>query len=301
MPGRAGTHAAIFEEPKPQSMFFPSRQHLKAFTLIELLVVIAIIAILAALLLPALSAAKARALRISCANNEHELGTALLILADDNNNMLPDLRYQPYGTAVPGTPNPPNSSVNGIWPWDISALFTTNMMQNGATRNVFYDPANAVANVDAYWNFGVAGAPGSNPNFQREYRIVGYIWFLPGSGANAGGRPEQPYWQTNILGTPATFNYLANQGSPSKCTACVDVIARDPGGNFTHITIGSGPANFSLRTSHLSGNQPAGANGLFLDGHVAWRNWSDIYNPASPKTVRVFGGGNGANEPTFIF
>ncbi len=282
-------------------MFFPSRQHLKAFTLIELLVVIAIIAILAALLLPALSAAKARALRISCANNEHELGTALLILADDNNNMLPDLRYQPYGTAVPGTPNPPNSSVNGIWPWDISALFTTNMMQNGATRNVFYDPANAVANVDAYWNFGVAGAPGSNPNFQREYRIVGYIWFLPGSGANAGGRPEQPYWQTNILGTPATFNYLANQGSPSKCTACVDVIARDPGGNFTHITIGSGPANFSLRTSHLSGNQPAGANGLFLDGHVAWRNWSDIYNPASPKTVRVFGGGNGANEPTFIF
>ncbi len=293
-----------FHDNQIQKMSLLSARNAKAFTLIELLVVIAIIAILAALLLPALTAAKARALRISCANNEHELGTALLILASDDNNKLPDLRYQPYGTAVPGTPNPPNNSVYGIWPWDISAVFTTNMIENGATRNVFYDPANVAANVDVYWNFGVAGAPSASGAFaiaSRPYRIVGYIWFLPGSGANAGGRAEQPYWQTNLLGTPARFNYLANQGSPSKCTVCTDVIARDPAKNFSHITIGSGPANFSLRTSHLIGSQPAGANSLFLDGHVTWRNWSDIYNPASPSTVRVFGGGTGANEPTFIF
>ncbi len=260
-----------------------------AFTLIELLVVIAIIAILAALLLPALGAAKDKALRISCANNEHELGIALLILADDNNNMLPDLHYKPYGTANPGTPNPPNNSVQGLWPWDISAMFTTNMIQSGATRNVFYDPGNAAFNVDQVWNFDTI-KNGFNP---PRFRITGYLWFVPGAGANAGGRSEQPYWQTNVIGSPIN--------RPSYATVCADVIVRDATTkSFTRMTSVSGlPQDIVQRTSHLNGNQPSGANDLFLDGHVTWRKWSDIYNPAVPSSVRVFGGGGGS--PTFIF
>src|SRR5438477_10395791 len=55
-----------------------------AFTLMELLVVIAIIGILAALLLAAISGAKGRALRIQCANNIRQLGSALQGFVQDH-------------------------------------------------------------------------------------------------------------------------------------------------------------------------------------------------------------------------
>lgn len=72
---------------------FRCRTSRRGFTLIELLVVIAIIAILAAILFPVFAQARDSARQTTCLNDQKQLGTALMMYAQDYDENYPSWSF----------------------------------------------------------------------------------------------------------------------------------------------------------------------------------------------------------------
>jgi prepilin-type N-terminal cleavage/methylation domain-containing protein/prepilin-type processing-associated H-X9-DG protein len=75
-----------------------------AFTLVELLAALAVIAILAALLLPALGRSKESGRVAACQGNLHQIGLALQVYVDDNQNLMPTMYDRPLTNAPTNLP-----------------------------------------------------------------------------------------------------------------------------------------------------------------------------------------------------
>lgn len=121
-----------------------------AFTLIELLVVISIIAILAALILGPVSRSKEVAKGAACISNLRQIGVALQLYVDGNNQRLPVMYDRPV---VTDTNQPPTNTLPSVEIVLQGELGNTNVLRCPSDKNDIFDRTGS----SYAWNFFLNG------------------------------------------------------------------------------------------------------------------------------------------------
>jgi prepilin-type N-terminal cleavage/methylation domain-containing protein/prepilin-type processing-associated H-X9-DG protein len=251
--------------------FIPTR---RAFTLIELLVVIAIIAILAALLLPALSAAKAKAKAIYCLSNGRKVMLATKVYMNDSGGVIVPLWI---ATGVDGymAYNASTFSIQSPFYWWVDKLRLDNY---GIALGVMDCPALTQP------------ATRANGGQYSSIRPLGIGMNFPEYGwtANTPGQPQHPYSHAadNSVAEPSQSLVYADSAQIANPTAPADSWVETPGTGSIYFRAPSDSQNgneYANEPTRTVARHNHRVNATFFDGHGAAVKNGAIDYPA-PRT-----------------
>ena len=247
------------------------RRGADGFTLIELLVVIAIIAILAALLLPALNTARERARSIVCGNNLKQIGSGLLMYANDWDG-FPPLAY----------------FVTDADPDDIVKKWPVETFPYVPQENVYHCPSwkhySPYPNSQGYPVTQGTGAPALPPG------TCSYLWNEVVYWDNGWSYTEHAgmlHRYREPDGDDGVYTRLSEVGDTSGTFWLVDLRAWNSPNVWAYSTVFRCQSSTSERVDrgekYDSGQMVGwqhmdGYNVLFFDGHTEWRKWGTSQN-----------------------
>jgi prepilin-type N-terminal cleavage/methylation domain-containing protein/prepilin-type processing-associated H-X9-DG protein len=185
----------------------PSQRLRRGFTLIELLVVIAIIAILAAILFPVFAQAREKARAASCLSNTKQIGLAVMMYAQDNDETLVPYRISgPTGVVL----NPFGADTR-VGASAKRAIFFNQLLNPYIKNDGIWkctSKPNGWVNIDAAGAMGNAGSGFQSYGGQNSYAANNYVFKSVSFAANG-------------VVTGSTFA-LAALGEPANTLGMVD-------------------------------------------------------------------------------
>jgi prepilin-type N-terminal cleavage/methylation domain-containing protein/prepilin-type processing-associated H-X9-DG protein len=248
----------------------------RGFTLIELLVVIAIIAVLAAILFPVFAQARDKARAASCLSNTRQIGTAVMMYAQDHDEGLPPwwitTKYGPTYWHVHLKPYVKNlqvflcPSAGDCDAGAISAKVPAAVRNAGLATCRGYGGARGIFDPDLVptpsWSYG-SGSYGWNACFATNFAWDGKK-FTEG-GANTRLAQIQQATETIMIGEISKFINPAGLYMPPTATFVIKMKDNPP---FAcsypdQATLTQWWVNAALR-------HQGGMNIIYYDGHTKW-------------------------------
>jgi prepilin-type N-terminal cleavage/methylation domain-containing protein/prepilin-type processing-associated H-X9-DG protein len=238
----------------------------KGFTLVELLVVIGIIALLISILLPSLNKARETANRAKCASNMHQIGLAILLYQNDNQQLYPRTILSTVttgagptwgtGNTSPGTPDPFNGLTTTFSANDVTASFFLLLRNEQITPAVFVCPS---SNAES-WDYG--GGSNSAQNWINWNGTAGITKNLSYSYQN-------PFATSTAI---ANGWQLKNPDATYAIAADINPGSSVPNSTYCPTNVGTSSANSVMRNGNSANHQQDGQNVLYGDGHAEWMN-----------------------------